>query len=79
MKDKEGFKYGQQVAFRDKRGTVLSRPRDPKGKYMIGCNDGVKRMIPADELKLVPAEKKSGYVRGPLGNLEPVPEEKKDG
>jgi len=62
MKDKEGFRYGQQVAFRDKRGTVLGRPRDVKGKYIIGCNDGVKRMILASELTPVTAgtEKKNG-------------------
>lgn len=62
MKDREGFRFGQQVAFRDKRGIVLGRPRDVKGKYLIGCNDGVKRMILAGELTPVPAgtEKKNG-------------------
>lgn len=63
MKDKEGFRYGQQVTFRQgTRGTVLGRPRDVKGKYLIGCNDGVKRMILACELSLAPAreEKKNG-------------------
>lgn len=62
MKAKDGFRYGQQVAFRDKRGIVLGRPRDVKGKYLIGCNDGVKRMILASEMTPVMAgtEKKNG-------------------
>jgi len=64
MRDSEGFRYGQRVTFRQgMRGTVIGRPRDPKGKYLIGCNDGVKRMIPACELRAVPAaaqEKKDG-------------------
>jgi hypothetical protein len=54
MKNDEGLRYGQHVAFRGMRGTVLSRPRDARGKYLIGCNDGVKRMILACELTPVP-------------------------
>ncbi len=60
MKDSEGFRYGQKVTFRrGMRGTVLGRPRDAKGKYLIGCNDGVKRMILACELEAVPSSAKT--------------------
>ncbi len=62
MKSTDGLRYGQKVSFRGMRGTVLGRPRDAKGKYLIGCNDGVKRMVLACELTPVPAAtgKKNG-------------------
>lgn len=78
MKAKEGLRVGQRVAFRDMRGTVLSRPQDPKGKYMIGCTDGVKRMIRASELKAIPRTGPPMFVAGPGGSLVPNPEKKEE-